>query len=162
MTTKSKTLKAPAAIPDGSFLMETEQGLSVCRPLKSLQTSILPAEALDEFMSWLDYFVACGDFGEAMHHWWQRIGFEQRELFVPKMEKARDTQKAARRALIKPLKTIRCTPARTLDDILFKAEICAVLEPLSVADRKTVAHSIIADLLSAGCTWKEAADETAV
>jgi len=160
MTTKIS--KAPAAIPGGSFLMETEQGLSVCRPLKSLQTSILPAEALDEFMSWLDYFVACGDFNEAMRLWWQRIGFEQGELFIPKIKNARDTQKAARRALIKPLKTIRCTPAKTLDDILLKAEICAVLEPHNVTNRKTVAHSIINDLLSAGCTWKEAADETSV
>jgi hypothetical protein len=141
----------------GSILMETEHGLSVCRPLKSLKSSILPAESLDEFMTLLNRYVECGDRDDAIRHYWGKIGCHYRDHNWLKLRgaavEAHDTQKSARRALIGHLKTIRTTPAKTLDDILFKAEIWAVLEPYDVERRMTVAHSIIADLLSAGCVW---------
>jgi hypothetical protein len=139
----------------GSFLMEKEGGLSVCRPLKSLKFSVFPAEELDEFISLLNCFVAAEDYEDAIRHWWERVGHAQRELFIPKIDKARNAQKAARRALIKPLKALRSAPANNLDDILFKAEICAVLEPRDVKGRNTLPTSIINDLLSAGCTWMQ-------
>ena len=54
--------------------------------------------------------------------------------------------------LIGHLKIIRNPPAKNLDDILFKPEICAVLEPYDVRKCRTLTHSIINDLLSPGCT----------
>jgi hypothetical protein len=68
---------------------------------------------------------------------------------------AGDDQRIARRALTRHLNKIRQAPAKNLDDILFKAELCAVLEPYEFKRRQTVAHSIINDLLSAGCTWMQ-------
>ena len=64
-------------------------------------------------------------------------------------------QKIARRALTRHLSIIRRAPAKNLDDILFKAELVAVLEPYEVKNHRTVAHSIVNDLLSAGCTWMQ-------
>jgi hypothetical protein len=48
------TAKHPVPPAGGSILMETEHGLSVWRPQKSLETSVLPAESLDEFMRLLE------------------------------------------------------------------------------------------------------------
>lgn len=141
----------------GSILMETEHGLSVWRPLKSLKTSVLPAESLDEFMRLLDHYVACGDREDFIRHYWTKgrdlpISHENcRAMAV----EASDDQKSARRALTRHLNKIRQAPAKNLDDILFKAELCAVLEPYEFKRRQTVAHSIINDLLSAGCTWMQ-------
>ena len=163
MTTNPKTRKAPAdkGLPNlnagGSILMETEHGLSVWRPLKSLKTSILPAESLDEFMSLLDQYVAFGDREDFIRHYWTKARGSSfcDEKFRAMAVEADADQKSARRDLIGHLKKIRSAPAKTLDDILFKAELCAVLEPLEVKRNRTVAHSIIKDLLSAGCTWMQ-------
>lgn len=141
----------------GSILMETEHGLSVWRPLKSLKTSVLPAESLDEFMSLLDRYVAFGDREDFVRHYWAKArGLEiSHENFRAMVVEAGADQKSARRALIGHLGKIRQAPAKNLDDILFKAELCAVLESFEVNRRQTVAHSIINDLLSAGCTWMQ-------
>jgi hypothetical protein len=163
MTNITKHIVPPAGegLPDlnsgGSILMETEHGLSVCRPLKSLKTSILPAESLDEFMSLLDRYVAFGDREDFVRHYWTKdrgLSISD-EKFRAMVVEADADQKSARRNLIGHLKIIRNTPAKNLDDILFKAEICAVLESYEVKRRRTVAHSIINDLLSAGCTWMQ-------
>ena len=141
----------------GSILMETEHGLSVCRPLKSLKTSTLPAESLDEFMSLLDRYVALGDQEDFVrHHWTKARGSSISDgiLRAKAIEAARD-RKSARRDLIRDLKKIRSAPAKNLDDILFKAELCAVLDPYEVKCHRTLPHSIIKDLLSAGCTWMQ-------
>jgi hypothetical protein len=140
----------------GSILMETEHGLSVCRQLKLLKVSVLPAEELDEFMKLLGRYVEAGDRESSIRHYWEKDGFLSSpswEGFRARALEAGADQKSARRALIGHLKEIREMPAKTLDDILFKAEICAVLEPYEVKHRRTVAHSIINDLLSAGCVW---------
>jgi hypothetical protein len=141
----------------GSILMETEHGLSVCRPLKSLKTSTLPAESLDEFMSLLDRYVAFGDQEDFVrHHWTKARGSPiSDEILRAKAIEAACERKSARRDLVGHLKKIRAAPAKNLDDILFKAEICAVLESYEVERQRTVAHSIINDLLSAGCTWMQ-------
>jgi hypothetical protein len=141
----------------GSILMETEHGLSVCRPLKSLKNSILPAESLDEFMSLLDRYVAFGDYEDFVRHYWTKArGLSMsHENFRAMAVEANADQKSARRNLIVGLKIIRKTPAKNLDDILFKAEICAVLESHEVNSRLTVSHSIVNDLLSAGCAWMQ-------
>jgi hypothetical protein len=143
--------------------METEHGLSVCCPLKLLKTSTRPAESLDEFMILLDRYVEAGDYEDAIrHYWWKAGGISAPswEKFRTRAIEANDVQKVARRALIGHLKKVRNAPAKNLDDILFKAEICAVLELYDVRDRRTVAHSIITNLLSAGCTWmKPSANE---
>jgi hypothetical protein len=159
-TTKHPVPTAEEGLPDlnsgGSILMETEHGLSVCRPLGSLKTSILPAESLDEFMS-LHRYVAFGDREDFVRHYWTKAGGLSigHEKFRAMAVEAADDQKSARRDLIRHLKRIRNTPAKNLDDILFKAEICAVLEPLEVNRCQTVAHSIVWDLLSAGCAWMQ-------
>ena len=137
----------------GSTLMETEHGLSVCRTLKSLKSSILPAESLDEFMSLLDRYVAFGDREDALRHYWTRASHD--EQFRAMVVEASADQKRARRALTRHLSIIRRAPAKNLDDILFKAELVAVLEPYEIKHRHTVAHSIVDDLLSAGCTWMQ-------
>ena len=141
----------------GSILMETEHGLSVWRPLKSLKTSILPADSLDEFMSLLDRYVAFGDREDFLRHYWARArGLSiSPENFRAMVVEAGTDQQSARRALTRHLTKIRHAPAKNLDDILFKAEVCAVLEPYDVESHRTVAHSIIEDLLSAGCTWMQ-------
>jgi hypothetical protein len=158
-------LTAPAAdegLPNlnsgGSILMETEHGLSVCRPLKSLKVSVLPAEDLDEFMKLLDRYVGVGDLQDVINHNWKKVGAHSDPNWVKLRDarvKAYKDQKDARRDLIGHLKIIRNAPAKTLDDILFKAEICAVLEPWDVERCRTLTHSIINDLLSAGCTWTQ-------
>jgi hypothetical protein len=151
------TTKHHVPPPDGSILMETEHGLSVWRPLKSLKTSILPAESLDEFMSLLDRYVALGDREDFVRHYWAKDGglsISHEQLRAMAVEANAD-QKSARRHLNGHLKKIRQAPAKNLDDILFKAELCAVLEPFDVERHRTVAHSIINDLLSAGCTWMQ-------
>jgi hypothetical protein len=135
----------------GSILMETEQGLSVCRSIKSLRGSILPAESLDEFMSLLDRYVEAGDREDFIRSYWQKMGYAETCRDV--VRKAAFDQKSARRDLIRHIKKVRAAPSKNLDDILFKAEICAVLEPYDVGDRRSVAHSIVNDLLSAGCVW---------
>jgi hypothetical protein len=159
--TKHPVPPADEGLPDlnsgGSILMETEHGLSVCRPLKSLKASILPAESLDEFMILLDRYVASGDREDCVRHYWTKdrglsISHEQ---FRAMAVQANEDQKSARRDLIGHLKIIRNTPAKNLDDILFKAELCAVLESYEVKRHTTVAHSIVNDLLSAGCTWTQ-------
>jgi hypothetical protein len=142
----------------GSILMETEHGLSVWRPLKSLKISILPAESLDEFMSLLDRYVAFGDRENFVRHWWAMDGglsSISHERWRATAIEAAVNQKSARRDLTRHLSKIRQAPAKNLDDILFKAEICAVLESYEVERHRTVAHSIINDLLSAGCTWMQ-------
>ncbi|MGB6326960.1 MAG: hypothetical protein WBG11_14615, partial [Methylocella sp.] len=137
MTTRPKTRKAWA----GSILMETEHGLSVWRPLKSLKASILPAESLDEFMSLLDRYVAFGDREDFVRHCWTKARgspFCNENFRALAIEAAAD-QKIARRYLNEHLKKIRSAPAKNLDDILFKAEICAVLESFEVKGRRTMA-----------------------
>lgn len=113
----------------GSILMETEHGLSVCRHLKSLKASILPAKSLDEFMSLLDRYVAFGDREDFLRHYWTKAGdlSISHELRATAAEAGAD-RKRTRRGLIGHLKIIRNTPAKNLDDILFKAELAAVLE----------------------------------
>jgi hypothetical protein len=148
----------------GSILMETEHGLSVWRPLKSLKTSILPAESLDEFTSLLDHYVAFGDREDFVRHYWTKAIMgspisDEMLMFRAKAIEAGDDRKTARRNLIGYLKKIRAAPAKNLDDILFKAELCAVLEPYAVEYRRTLPHSIIDDLLSAGCTWMQPSAE---
>jgi hypothetical protein len=144
----------------GSILMETEHGLSVWRPLKSLKTSILPAESLDEFMSLLDRYVAFGDREDLVRHYWTKaMGSPSDGMFRAQAIEAGDDRKIARRNLIGYLKKIRAAPAKNLDDILFKAELCAVLEPYAVECHRTLPHSIIDDLLSAGCTWMQPSAE---
>jgi hypothetical protein len=59
----------------GSILTETKHGLSVCRPLKSLKVSVLPAEDLDEFMKLLDRYVEAGDREGSIRHYWEKDGF---------------------------------------------------------------------------------------
>jgi len=142
----------PNSSSAGSILMETEHGLSVCRPLKSLKTSFLPAESSAEFMSLLDRYVEAGEREEFVRGNWKGIGHESRCAAI---DEANFKKKDTRRDLIRHLKKIRAAPAKTLDDILFKAEICAVLEPWDVRDRRGISHSVIADLLSAGCTWMQ-------
>jgi hypothetical protein len=141
----------------GSILMETEHGLSVCRPLESLKTSTLPAESLDEFMSLLDRYVAFGDQEDFVRHHWTKAGGSSisDEILRAKAIEAGCERKSARRDLVGHLKKIRAAPAKNLDDILFKAEICAVLESHDVGYHRTLPHSIIKDLLSAGCTWMQ-------
>jgi hypothetical protein len=141
----------------GSILMETEHGLSVCRPLKSIKTSTLPAESLDEFMSLLDRYVAFGDQEDFVrHHWTKAWGSSiSDEILRAKAIEAACERKSARRDLVGHLKKIRAAPAKNLDDILFKAELCAVLDPYNVGYHRTLPHSIIKDLLSAGCTWMQ-------
>ena len=77
----TNTMKHPAPPPGeglpklnagGSILMETEHGLSVCRPLKSLKSSILTAESLDEFMGLLDRYVAFGAREDFIRHYWAK------------------------------------------------------------------------------------------
>ena len=164
MTNMTKHPAPPAdeGLPTGgSILIETEHGLSVWRPLKSLKTSILPAESLDEFMSLLDRYVAFGDREEFLRHYWTSAmasagGLSiSPENFRAMVVEAGTDQQSARRALTRHLTKIRHAPAKNLDDILFKAEVCAVLEPYDVERHRTVAHSIIEDLLSAGCTWMQ-------
>jgi hypothetical protein len=139
----------------GSILIETEHGLSVCRPLKSLKSSILSAESLDEFMRLLDRYVAFGDREDFVrHHWAKGVSYHEHLFRATAVEAAAD-QKSARRALTGHLSIIRQTPAKDLDDILFKAELVAVLESYEVKNHRTVAHSIVNDLLSAGCTWMQ-------
>ena len=154
--TKPKTPEAPADEGSGGpILMETERGIFVCRPLKSLMASVLPAESLDDFMRLLDRYVEFGDREDAIRHYWNSVGglSISHETFRARAVDADADQKSARRDMIVHLKKIRAAPAKNLDDILFKAEICAVLEPYDVRDRRTIAHSIINDLLSAGCIW---------
>jgi hypothetical protein len=161
MTNMTKHPAPPAdeGLPTGgSILMETEHGLSVWRPLKSLKTSILPAESLDEFMSLLDRYVAFGDREDFLRHYWRTIANEN---FRAMVVEAGDDQKSARRALTRLLTKIRHAPAKNLDDILFKAEVCAVLDSSDVKHHRTVAHSIIGDLLSAGCTWMQRTGQSA-
>ncbi|MFZ0494988.1 MAG: hypothetical protein WBE80_15120 [Methylocella sp.] len=138
--------------------METEHGLSVWRPLQSLRTSILPAESLDEFMSLLDCYVASCDREGFLRHYWTKArgGLPISRAMV--IEATID-QKIARRHLTGHLKKIRSAPAKNLDDILFKAELCAVLERYEVDGHRTVAHSIVNDLLSAGCIWMQPSAE---
>jgi hypothetical protein len=160
--TKQTAPAADEGLPNlnsgGSILTETEHGLSVLRPLKSLKISVLPAEELDEFMSLLNRYVECGDRGDAARHYWRKVGYNANpngEKLLGIALEASDGQKSARRALIRHLKEIRETPAENLDDILFKAEICAVLEPWDIERCRTLTHSIINNLLSAGCTWMQ-------
>ncbi len=56
----------------GSVLIETEHGLSVWRPLRSLKTSMLSAKSLDEFMGLLDRYVAFGDREDVVRHYWAK------------------------------------------------------------------------------------------
>ena len=116
------------------------------------KSSILLAESLDEFMRLLDRYVAFGDREEFFRHHWPKAGQEQFRAMI--VEASLD-QKIARRALTRHLSIIRRAPAKNLDDILFKAELVAVLEPYEVKNHRTVAHSIVNDLLSAGCTWMQ-------
>ncbi len=147
-------LRNPGA--GGSILMETEHGLSVRRPLKSLKTSILPADSLDEFMSLLDRYVSFGDREDCVRHYWTKVGLSgSNEQFRAMAIEANVDQKSARRALTGHLSIIRQAPAKNLDDILFKAELVAVLERREVKHHRTVAHSIVDDLLSSGCTWMQ-------
>jgi len=143
----------------GSLLMETERGLSVCRALKSPRTSILPAESLDEFLSLLARYVKAGDREDAFRHIWGTVGSTYQypgghEKWRDAVGKIKDDGKVARRALIRHLRIVREAPARSLDDVLFKAELCAVLEPWDVKQGRTTAHSIVRDLLSADCSWR--------
>jgi hypothetical protein len=57
----------------GSILIETEHGLSVCRPLKSLKVSVLPAEELDEFMKLLDRYAEFGDLQDVINNNWKKV-----------------------------------------------------------------------------------------
>jgi hypothetical protein len=139
----------------GSILIETEHGLSVCRPLKSLKSSILTAESLDEFMGLLDCYVAFGDREDFVRHYWAKAGANHEHPFRTSALAEAADRKIARRALTGHLSIIRQTPAKNLDDILFKSELVAVLEPYEVKNHRTVAHSIINDLLSTGCTWMQ-------
>ena len=83
----------------GSILMETEHGLSVWRPLKSLKTSVLPADSLDEFMSLLDRYVAFGDREDFVRHYWAKAGANPEHPFrTSALAEAADL-KSARRAL---------------------------------------------------------------
>ncbi len=166
MTNMTKHPAPPAdeGLPTGgSILIETEHGLSVWRPLKSLKTSILPAESLDGFMSLLDRYVAFGDREDFLRHYWTGArGLSiSHENFRAMVIEAGTDQKSARRALTRLLTKIRHAPAKNLDDILFKAEVCAVLESSDVKHHRTVAHSIIGDLLSAGCTWMQRTGQSA-
>jgi hypothetical protein len=90
----------------GSILMETEHGLSVCRPLKSLKTSTLPAESLDEFMSLLDRYVALGDQEDFVRHHWTKAGGSSisDEILRAKVIEAAHDRKSVRRDLIKGFK----------------------------------------------------------
>jgi hypothetical protein len=83
------------------------------------------------------------------------------EKFRAAAIEASEAQKDARRDLIGHLKKIRNAPAKTLDDILFKAEICALLEPWDIERCRTLPHSIITDLLSAGCVWTAKTEQEA-
>src|ERR1700732_519844 len=102
----------------GSILMETEHGLSVWRPLKSLKTSVLPAESLDEFMSLLDRYVALGDREDFVRHYWTKAGglSISHEKFRAMAVEAACDQKSARRDLTRYLSKIRQAPAKNLDD----------------------------------------------
>ena len=77
------------------------------------------------------------------------------ENFRAMAVKPATTRKAPAGRSLRHLNKIRQAPAKNLDDILFKAELCAVLEPYEFKRHQVVAHSIINDLLSAGCTWMQ-------
>ena len=115
------------------------------------------SQSLDEFMSLLDRYVALGDQEDFVRHHWTKAGGSSisDEILRAKVIEAAHDRKSVRRDLIRDLKKIRSAPAKNLDDILFKAELCAVLDPYEVECHRTLPHSIIKDLLSAGCTWMQ-------
>jgi hypothetical protein len=55
-------------------------------------------------MGLLDRYVEAGDREKFVRHYWRKMGYG--EKFRAMLDEANDTEKAARRVLIKPLKTV--------------------------------------------------------
>jgi hypothetical protein len=139
---------------DQSYLVETGNGLAISRrqDLKAARPSF-PTDVLDELMKGLDYFVGATDKEDVLRHYWGKQGLDNYTMRNAVIA-AYDDQKNARRNLIRPLKAVRRSRAKNIDDILLKAYLCDVLERFNCRSDATLAHSIVNDLLSAGCSWR--------
>jgi hypothetical protein len=123
------------------ILTDTERGLAVSRlkSAKALRPSMLSGEALEDFLAKFDSFISSTQADETG----QPVEYMSRPTVL-------------RKQIIIPIRTIRTTKSKNLEDILFKALVSELVEPWRCRRSETVAHSIVNDLLSAGCTWRAA------
>ena len=133
-----------------SCLIETDRGLAISRLIsaKAMRPSMLAGEALDAFLAKLDDFVCA-------QQRYDELIFT-RVAPGPECGEARDRAKSIRRSLIVPIRAIRTAKSKTIEDVLFKAEISEIIEPYECRQSNSIAHSLVNDLLSADCQWRAA------
>ena len=108
-----------------SCLVETDRGLAISRlkTAKAMRPSMLAGEALDAFLAKLDELVSAKQREEELH-----LGGN--DFANPERDELRERVKALRRSMIVPIRTIRTAKSRTIEYVLFKADISEIIAPL--------------------------------
>ena len=105
-----------------SCLVETDRGLAISRLKTGMRPSMLAGEALDAFLAKLDELVSAKQREE-------ELLFGGNDFANPERDELRERVKALRRSMVVPIRTIRTAKSRTIEDMLFKAEISEIIEP---------------------------------
>jgi hypothetical protein len=114
--------------------------------------SMLSDEENDHLLELLNEHVsACGQADIVRLH----IGAMSGAAFKAKITAVNKAAKDARRKMNGLLKKVRKAKSKTLDDILFKAVISEAIDVCECRASMTLGHSIVSDLLSAECAWRD-------
>ena len=112
-----------------------------------MRPSMLAGEALDAFLAKLDELVSAKQREE-------ELLFGRNDFANPERDELRERVKALRRSMIVPIRTIRTAKSRTIEYVLFKADISEIIAPFECRRSDSIAHSLVNDLLSADCQWR--------
>jgi len=143
-----------------SGLKDGHEGLSVARNGSlSPRTSVLPPDTLDEFLVLLDRYGSAEQLYDQVLSTWHGMSgsfslqHAERANLRNLMTQMPDKIRGHRRDLLPRIREIRSAPAKSIDDILFKAFVADVVETAPI--RASISYSIVRDLLASDC-WRAA------
>lgn len=134
-------------------LAESAGGLAIVRMRgRAPRPSMLSDEENDRLLDLLNELVCARQEEDILV---DRVRAMSHDVYIAKKREADAAAKDARRKMIGLLKKVKGAKSRTLDDILFKAMICEAMDVYKCRDSDTLGHSIVNDLLSAECSWRD-------
>lgn len=153
MTEQAVPASATGLSSTSTILAEAAGGLAIVRMRRSApKPSMLSDEENDRLLELLNELISARVQVNFVH---DRMGAVSREVFIEENTRANNAAKEARRKMNGLLKKVRTAKSKTLDDILFKAITSEAVDFYECRFSKTLGHSIVNDLLSAECAWRD-------
>jgi hypothetical protein len=136
-----------------SRLVEAAGGLAIVRMRSSApRASMLSDEENVRFLDLLNELISANlqvDFVD------DHTSAMSRDVLIRERIRAWNAAKDARRKTTVLLKKVRMAKSKTLDDILLKAMALEAIDFRKCCWSETLGHSIVNDLLSAECAWRD-------